>query len=124
MQETRADTRYVPEVQPTTKVAYVSVEELTKSRVSSNPNPPKLPPRSTRFSLSIPIKIMAIQTFWDFIIILGSSRMTPIRLGDWIPKSNKRNEVIEGEGEVLLLEGGTLKRAQIFSQRQESRVES
>jgi hypothetical protein len=46
----------------------------------------------------------------------------PSRLGDSIPKSNKRNEVIEGEGEVLLLEGGTLKRAQIFSQEQDSRV--
>jgi hypothetical protein len=43
-------------------------------------------------------------------------------LGYSIPESNKRNEVVEGEGEVLLLEGGTLKRAQIFSQEQESRV--
>jgi hypothetical protein len=31
MQETQGDTKFVPEVQPTTKVAYVSVEELTKS---------------------------------------------------------------------------------------------
>jgi hypothetical protein len=29
------DTRFIPEVWPTTKVAYVSVKELTKSRVSS-----------------------------------------------------------------------------------------
>jgi hypothetical protein len=36
--------------------------------------------------------------------------------------SNKRNEVIKGEGEVLLLGSGTLKRAQIFSQEQDSRV--
>jgi hypothetical protein len=46
----------------------------------------------------------------------------PSRLGDSIPKSNKHNEVIEGEGAVLLLESGTLKRAQIFSQEQDSRV--
>jgi hypothetical protein len=37
-------------------------------------------------------------------------------------KSNKHNNVIDGEGEVLLLEDGTLKRAQIFSQEQDSRV--
>jgi hypothetical protein len=46
----------------------------------------------------------------------------PSRLGDSIPKSNKRNKVIEGEGKVLLLEVGILKRAQIFSQEQDSRV--
>jgi hypothetical protein len=46
----------------------------------------------------------------------------PSRLGDLIPKSNKHNEVIEREGEVLLLESDTLKRAQIFSQEQDSRV--
>jgi hypothetical protein len=33
------DTRFVSKVQPTTKVAYASVEELTKSWVSFNPNP-------------------------------------------------------------------------------------
>jgi hypothetical protein len=41
---------------------------------------------------------------------------------DSISKSNKCNEVVEGEVEVLLLESGTLKRAQIFSQEQDSRV--
>jgi hypothetical protein len=46
----------------------------------------------------------------------------PSRLGDSISKSNKRNEVIDGEDEVLLLESGTLKRAQIISQEQDSRV--
>jgi hypothetical protein len=46
----------------------------------------------------------------------------PSHLGDSIPKSNKCNEVIEGEGEVLLLKSGTLKRTQIFSQEQDSRV--
>jgi hypothetical protein len=46
----------------------------------------------------------------------------PSRLGDSIPKSNKWNEVVEGEGEVLLIESVTLKRAQIFSQEQDSRV--
>jgi hypothetical protein len=46
----------------------------------------------------------------------------PSRLGDSIPKSNKHNEVIEREGAVLLLESDTLKRAQIFSQEQDSRV--
>jgi hypothetical protein len=46
----------------------------------------------------------------------------PSRLGDSIPKSNKRNKVVEGEGDALLLESGTLKRAQIFSQEQDSRV--
>jgi hypothetical protein len=34
------DTRFVPEVWPTTKVAYVSVEEQAQTcRVSFNPNP-------------------------------------------------------------------------------------
>jgi hypothetical protein len=56
------DTRFVSEVQPTTKVEYVSVEVLTKSWVSFNPNPPKFPPRSTWFSLSIPTKRRVIQT--------------------------------------------------------------
>jgi hypothetical protein len=46
----------------------------------------------------------------------------PSHLGDSIPKSNKHNKFIKGEGEVLLLEDGTLKRAQIFSQEQDSRV--
>jgi hypothetical protein len=43
-------------------------------------------------------------------------------LGGSIPKSNKRNEVVKGEGEVILLESGTLKRAQIFFKEQDSRV--
>jgi hypothetical protein len=66
------DTRFVLEVQPTTMVAYVSVEVLTKSRISFNPNPPKLLPRTTRFSLLIPTKRRAIQTSRDFTTILGS----------------------------------------------------
>jgi hypothetical protein len=33
------DTIFVPEVRLTTKVAYVSIEELTKSQVSFNSNP-------------------------------------------------------------------------------------
>jgi hypothetical protein len=93
------DTRFIPEVQPTTKVAYVFVEVLTKNRVSFNPNPSKLPPRLTRCLLSIPTKRRAIQTFWDSTTILGSSWVTPSHLGN-----NKHNEVVEGEGEVLLLE--------------------
>jgi hypothetical protein len=98
------DTWFVPEVQPTTKVAYAFVEVLTKSRVSFNPNPSKLPPRLTRCLLSIPTKRRVIQTFWDSTTILGSSWVTPSHLGDWTPMSNKHNEVVEGEGEVLLLE--------------------
>jgi hypothetical protein len=35
---TTIDTKKFLEVRTTTKVAYVSVEELTKSRVSFNPN--------------------------------------------------------------------------------------
>jgi hypothetical protein len=124
MQEIQGDTRFVPKVQPTTKVACVSVKVLTKSQVSFNHNPPKLPPRSTRFSLSITTKRRAIQTSWDFTTILGSSRATPNRLGDWIPKTNNRNEVVKGEGEVLLLEGGTLKEARIFSQESRMRIEA
>jgi hypothetical protein len=100
----RRDTRFVPQVQPTTKVAYVFIEELTKSRLSFNPNPPKLLPRSSWFALSIPTKRRAIQTSQDSITILGSSQATPSHLEDWIARSNKHNEVIEGEGEVLLLE--------------------
>jgi hypothetical protein len=104
MQEKQGDTRFIPEVQSTTKITYVSVEVLTKSRVSFNPNPLKLPPRPTRCSLSIPTKRRAIQTFRDSTTIVGSSRATPSYLGDWILKSNNHNEVIEGEGEVLLFE--------------------
>jgi hypothetical protein len=33
------DTRFDLEIWPTTKVAYISIEELTKSQVSFNPNP-------------------------------------------------------------------------------------
>jgi hypothetical protein len=98
------DTRFVPEVWPTTKIAYVTVEVLTKSRVCFNPNPPKLPQRPTWCSLSILTKRRVIQTSRDSTTILGSSRATPTHLGDRISKSNKHNEVIEGEGEVLLLE--------------------
>jgi hypothetical protein len=61
------DTRFVPEVWPTTKFAYVSVEVLTKSRVSFNPNPPKW---------------RTIQTSQDVTTILGSSRVTLSHLGD------------------------------------------
>jgi hypothetical protein len=50
---------------------------------------------------------------------------TGLRLGT-IPSAKRRNhecnKVVEGEGEVLLLESGILKRAQIFSQEQDSRV--
>jgi hypothetical protein len=46
----------------------------------------------------------------------------PSRLEDSIFKSNKHNKVVEKKGEVPLFEGGTLKRAQIFSQEQDSRV--
>jgi hypothetical protein len=48
-----------------------------------------------------------------------------LRLGT-IPSAKRRNhecnKVVEGEGEMLLLESGILKRAQIFSQEQDSRV--
>jgi hypothetical protein len=50
------------------------------------------------------MKRWAIETSQDSTTILGSSWVTPSRLGDWIPKSNKYNEVIGGESEVLLLE--------------------
>jgi hypothetical protein len=46
MKETQGDTIFVLEVQPTIKVAYISVDVLIKNGVSVNPNPPKLPPRS------------------------------------------------------------------------------
>jgi hypothetical protein len=59
------DTKFVPEVQPTTKVAYVTVEELTKGQVSFNHNPPKLPSKPTRCSLSIPMKGRTIQISRD-----------------------------------------------------------
>jgi hypothetical protein len=94
MQETQGDKRFVSVVRPTTTVAYISIEELTKSRVSLNHNTPKLPPRPTRFLLSIPTKRRATQTSQDFTIILGSSRVIPSYLGDRIPKSNKCNKVV------------------------------
>jgi hypothetical protein len=60
MQEAQGDTRFVAKVWSPTKDAYVSVEELTKSRVSFNSNPPKMSQRPTWFSLSIPMKRRAI----------------------------------------------------------------
>jgi hypothetical protein len=118
MQETQGDTIFVPKIRPTIKIAYVSIEVLTKSRVSFNPNPPKLPPRLTRCSLSIPTKGRTIQTSRNSTTILGSSQETPSHLGDWISKSNRCNKIIEGEGEVLLLESvAHSKGAQIFSQK-------
>jgi hypothetical protein len=56
--------------------AYVSVEELTKSWISFNHNPPKMSQRPTWFSLSIPTKRRTIQTSRGFTTILGSSRAT------------------------------------------------
>jgi hypothetical protein len=43
MQETKGDTRFILKVRPTTKVAYVSIEVLTKSRINRilNINPHK-----------------------------------------------------------------------------------
>jgi hypothetical protein len=74
--------RFVSEVWLTTKIEYVSIEELTKGRVSFNPNPPKLPSRPTRFLLSIPTKRRTIQTSQNFTTILGSSWVTPSHVGD------------------------------------------
>jgi hypothetical protein len=76
MQEAQGDTRFVSENPPPIKDAYVSVEELTKSWVSFNPNPPKMSQRPTLFSLSIPMKRRAIQTSQGFTTILGSPRET------------------------------------------------
>jgi hypothetical protein len=45
-----------------------------------------------------------IQIFWDSTIIFGSSQAIPSYLKDRIPKGNKHSEVIEGDGEVFLLE--------------------
>jgi hypothetical protein len=45
----KGDTRFVLEVQLITKVDYVSVEEPTNDRVSFNPIPLELPPRSPQF---------------------------------------------------------------------------
>jgi hypothetical protein len=47
LQEAQGDTRFVPKVRPTTNVAYISIEEITKGWVSFNPYPPKLAPRPT-----------------------------------------------------------------------------
>jgi hypothetical protein len=77
-------------------------EDFSTGRVSFNPNPPKLPPRITGSSLSIPTKRREIQTSRDTTTILESSRTTPNHLEDWIPKNNEYNEVVEGE--MLLLE--------------------
>jgi hypothetical protein len=98
MQQAQGDTRFVLKVWSTKKVTYVSIKMLTKSQISFNPNPPKLPPRLTWFSLSIPTKRRAIQTSRDFTIILGSSWTTPNRLGDSILKSNKCTRGRRGRG--------------------------
>jgi hypothetical protein len=76
MQEAQGDTRFIPEVQPPTKDAYISIEELTKSRVSFNHNPPKMSQRPTWFSLSIPMKRRVIQISQGFTTILESSQAT------------------------------------------------
>jgi hypothetical protein len=47
MQEAQGETRFIPVVRPPTKNAYVSVEELIKSRVSFHPNLPKMSQRPT-----------------------------------------------------------------------------
>jgi hypothetical protein len=47
MQEAQGDTRFDAKFWTPTKNAYVSVEELTKSWVSFNPNPPKMSQRPT-----------------------------------------------------------------------------
>jgi hypothetical protein len=50
------------------------------------------------------MKRRAIQTSQYSTAILESSQVTPSHLEDSIPKSNKHDEIVEGEGEVLLLE--------------------
>jgi hypothetical protein len=55
-QEAQRDTRFISEVQHY-KGAYVSIEESTKDRVSFNPKPPELQPRSTQFSTIKPHKV-------------------------------------------------------------------
>jgi hypothetical protein len=62
----------------------------------------------------------AIQTSWDSTTTLGSSQVTPSRLRDWIPKSNKHNWGHRGRGWSALAWIGwlTQKGAQIFSQEQ------
>jgi hypothetical protein len=58
------DTRFVPEVWLTTKVAYVSVEVPTKSRVSLSPNLVERSQRSSSvFHYQIPTKERVAQTF-------------------------------------------------------------
>jgi hypothetical protein len=58
------DTIFVPKIHLITKVTYVSIEEPTKGWVSFNPNPPKLPPRPTRFFTINPHKEEGNTHFW------------------------------------------------------------
>jgi hypothetical protein len=122
MQETQGDTRFVLKVWPQTKDVYVSVEELTKSQVSFNPNPPKMSQRLTWFTLSISMKRRAIQTSRGLTTILVSSRATLAVEGTQSPRVTNVTRSSRERGKVLLLEVGILKRAQIFSQEQDSRV--
>jgi hypothetical protein len=63
--ERHKDTRFLPEVRPPTKDAYVSVVELTKSRVAFNPNPLRTITKiESGFHYQIPTMERAIQTFW------------------------------------------------------------
>jgi hypothetical protein len=73
MQEAQGDTRFVSEVWPTIKVAYVSIEELTKSQVSFNPNPPKLPPRPNPMLTVNPHEEEGNTNILGLTTLLGSS---------------------------------------------------
>jgi hypothetical protein len=69
-QEEQRDIRFVREVQLTTKVTYVSAEVPTKSRVSFNPKPLELQPRSPRFFTINPHEKKDNTNFHDSITIL------------------------------------------------------
>jgi hypothetical protein len=58
------DTRFIPEVQLTVKVAYIFIEVSTKDWVSLGPNLTARSPSSILvFHYQIPMKERAIQTF-------------------------------------------------------------
>jgi hypothetical protein len=96
-QRAQGDIRFVPEVQHH-KGAYVSVDESTKDWVSFNPKPPELSPRSIQFSSIYPHKEEGNINFPGLNHKLGSSWVTPRRLGECIPKSNKHNRGHRGRG--------------------------
>jgi hypothetical protein len=117
-QETQ-DTRFVPEVQLTTKVAYVSVEVPTKGQVSFNPKPCQTITKiKFSFPLSNPREGEDNTNFSRLTTILMAPRWHLVRLGDKSPRvMNTRRSLVKCF--CLKIERVTQELTQISSRRLE-----